>query len=355
MKLEFNYQTSALVLPGAVLSKLDTASETDLRLLLWLAAGEDRRADFDARQAAAALGSTEKEIDVSLAFWRGAGVLKVSNAHKKAAAEPSPEAQPAEAQIPVTVVTAATQYNVDGLPAYSGKELEELMLRRAELARLLKECQTVLGRVFNVSESNKMIALVDYLHLPDDYILLLCSYCKSKDKGSPAYVVTTAKALFNDEIVTTGALENYIEERERRLDFENFMRCLLGIGGRKLSAKETRFFDSWQKSGLPREVLAHAYEVSVDSTGELSLAHLNKIVENYKKEKVETLEDAEKQDGKHKEEMRRLYGGKSNKQSKGDNADFKTFEVEEFFNIAKQKGREAAAKAKGEQSDGSGK
>ena len=71
------------------------------------------------------------------------------------------------------------------------------MEERQMLRRLLKECQNLLGKVFNVAESNKLVALVDYLHLPEDYILLLCSYCKSKDKGSIAYVSTTAYELLS--------------------------------------------------------------------------------------------------------------------------------------------------------------
>ena len=129
------------------------------------------------------------------------------------------------------------------------------MEERQMLRRLLKECQNLLGKVFNVAESNKLVALVDYLHLPEDYILLLCSYCKSKDKGSIAYVSTTAYELFYADIVTLQALEEYIAGRERQQDFENFLRHLLGIGGRKLTPREKRFFESWRAMGLPNEVV----------------------------------------------------------------------------------------------------
>ena len=367
MNLELNYHNSVVVLPGAVIDKLDTASDVDLRLLILISTDSALREDFDAEKAAARLGIGAREVEMSLSFWRGAGLIKAHNLSKKRPAEvgaentegAAGEASGAEAAADARAAAAsgegaatatapaavptATLYNIDALPDYSGKELEALMAERRELGQLLKECQKVLGKVFNVSESNKIIALTDYLHLPDDYILTLCSYCKLRGKGSVAYVVTTAKALFNEDVVTIGALENYIEEREKKQDFENFMRQLLGLGGAKLTASQKRFLDAWQASGLPNEVLSFAYETSVDSTGTLSMQHMNKVIETYKKAGVSTLEDAKKQNEAHREEMRRKFA-RDEKKPQGGDSDFKTFEVDEWFDLAKKKSMEAAGK-----------
>lgn len=341
MKLEFNYHNSVIVLPGAVLSKIETASENDLRALIYLAANEGLRADFSPEKLAAAIGISENDASLSLAFWRGAGLIKVLKSGEKKAVPgdentPATEEEGKEAQKPI----AATHYTVDSLPDYSGKQLEELIKEREEVAVILKETQKVLGKVFNVSESNKIIALYDYLHLPEEYILLLSAHCKYNDKGSVAYVAATAKELFNADITTVGALENYIADKERARDFENYMRKLLGIGGRKLTAKEKRFFEAWQQSELPKEVIAKAYETSVDAIGEFSAPHMNKIIESYKKTGVTTAEEAEKQNEEHRREFQKQYVKKSSTKAKEDKSDFKTFEVDEFFDLAKKKSRE---------------
>ena len=332
MKIELNYQTDVLCLPGAVLQKLDTASDADLRVLLCLASDEALRGDFDAAKLSSRLDLSEKEIEMSVAFWRGAGLIKASRGAKKQAPQQDTEHTPKP-----RLLTG------DSLPSYTGKELEALMKERADLARLLNECQKLLGKVFNCSESNKMIALVDYLHLPEDYILLLCSYCVSRDKGSVAYVCATAQGLWNDDIVSSEGLEEYIDREEKRHTFENFLRTLFGLGQRKLTAKEKRFFDSWMQLGLPEEIISGAYERSVDSTGELSLPHLNKILVSYKEAGVKTLEDAAKQDERHREEMKKKFApGTGGKPSPAEKEQFPGFDIDEFYAIAEKKSREEA-------------
>lgn len=331
MKIELNYQTSVLTLPSAALQKLDTASDADLRVLLCIAASEELRQNFDAARLSSRLDLPASEIDLSIAFWRGAGVIKVGKGAKRSPLGEERGEKEKKDPPPAPVILGA-----DTLPDYSGKELEKLMEERKTLSQLLCECQKLLG-VFNVSESNKMIALVDYLHLSDEYILTLCSYCKSRGQGQVSRVCAKARDLSAKGVVTPEDLNAYIEEDERRHDFENYLRSLLGIGGAKLSAQQKRFFDSWAALGLSREVVSFAYEQSVDSTTTLSLQHLNKILESYKKAGVKTVEDAEEERRRHKEEQKKLYPDPQRKRGRGDGAEFKSFETEEFFALAKNR------------------
>ena len=338
MKTEFNYQNKVLTLPGSVLEKIATASDSDLRVLLVLAGRADLQESFDAAKLGVALNLSEKEVELSIAFWRGAGILKTGRTAKKGALPP--EKAKEEGNTTASEGSGPLVFSPQSCPTYTGKELEKLMEERQMLRRLLKECQNLLGKVFNVAESNKLVALVDYLHLPEDYILLLCSYCKSKDKGSIAYVSTTAYELFYADIVTLQALEEYIAGRERQQDFENFLRHLLGIGGRKLTPREKRFFESWRAMGLPNEVVSCGYEASVDATGELSLPHINRVLLSLQTAGAQNRAEAEQCIATHREEMKKLYGSKTppSKESKDQN-EFKSFDTEDFFNAAKKKGK----------------
>ena len=351
MKLEFSYQSEVIVLPGAVMDKLPTASEQDLRLLLLLSYKKELLEHFDPAVAAEELGISEKEAELSVAFWRGAGILKGSRGKKKseetaailkeAAREKSAlEKLKEEGEkdrrraLPAAVVPG-------DLPCYTGREVEEIVEKKG-LTQLLKECQSLLGKVFNVSESNKILALSDTLHLPDEYILLLCSYCKSKGKGTVPYVTATACELYNDGITTGTALEEYIAQREKSHDFINHLRHLLGLGSRKLSAKEKRFFENWEKMNFPFEVVVFAYEQSVNATSELSLPHMNAILEGFVKAGVKTLQDAQKQSEEHAKEMKKLYstGSASHPQPAEKKSDFTSFDSEDFFSAAKKKSLE---------------
>lgn len=344
MKLELNYQTDVITLPGAVLQKAASASETDLKLLLLLASKKELLLQFDPTIAAEELGISEKDAELSVAFWRGAGILKATKGAKGALQEakkgtPLQEApskkegaleEPQRKMLPFAVKPA-------DLPVYTGTEVEHLV-NEFGLDPLLRECQALLGKVFNVSESKKIIALSDTLHLSDTYILLLCSYCVSLGKGSVAYVTATACELYNGGIADEDALERYIAEREKYHDFENRIRHLAGIGGRKLSAKEGRFLENWQKMNFPFEVIAFAYELSVNATGEFAPAHLNAVLEGFKKADVKTTEDAQKQADLHAEEMKKTYAAKTPTAEKPEKkSDFVSFDSEDFFSAAKKR------------------
>ncbi|MBQ9468604.1 MAG: DnaD domain protein [Clostridia bacterium] len=331
MKIELNYQTSVFTLPASVLTKLDTASENDLKVLMYIASSERLREDFDAARLSTLLDLPASEIDLSVAFWRGAGVLRTGKSKKaREEARPSVQEKPENAPLPVAAH--------EKLPDYSGEELETMMAARAGLSGLLTECQKIL-HIDNLSptESKKLVALSDYLHLSDDYIMLLCQYCFEKGNPRVSYVASTAERMVNTNSVTTfEALEQFINEEARRHDFEARMRVLLGLGQAKLSAKQKKFFENWQKMSLPFEVISFAYEQSVDATTLLSLPHLNKILENYHKEGVRSVKDAERVTEKHREEQKKTFIASRDK-GKGDKADFKSFEADEFFNLTQKK------------------
>ncbi len=336
MKTEFNYQNKVLTLPGNVLEKIATASDSDLRVLLVLAGRTDLQENFDAAKLSVALNLSEKDVELSIAFWRGAGILKTGRTAKKGTSPQEKE----EKNTTLPEKSSPLVFSPQSCPTYTGKELEKLLEDRQILRRLLKECQNLLGKIFNVAESNKLVALVDYLHLPEDYILLLCSYCKSKDRGSVAYVTATAYELFNADIITLQALEEYIAGKERQQDFENFLRHLLGIGSRKLTAREKRFFENWLAMNLPNEVVACGYEASVDSTGELSLPHLNRVLLNLQTAGAQNRAEAERCFAEHREEMKKLYGNKTPPSKERNNqSEFQSFDTEDFFNAAKKKGK----------------
>ena len=327
MKIELNFQNAVICLPGAVLQKAETATEQDLRVLLYIAGSPSALAQFDAAKAAVALDMPERDVENAISFWRGAGILKTGRSKKKAENEEQESEKPAVA--PVTMQS--------GVPSYTGKQLEEIMKERTRLGRLLEECQKVLDRVFNVTESNLIVAMCDNMHLDDDYILLLSSYCMQKKESGVTvkYVYNTAYSLYEQNIVTFAALEDYIAAEEASRDFTNYLRKLLGVGSRTLSAREKKFFESWQKLGLPKEVVRFAYEKSVDATGELSLPHLNKILVEWKKDGVKTLADAKRAAEKFKEQNAGLYTDRQKKKETG--GEFKSFDVNDFFEAAKKK------------------
>lgn len=338
MKYEFNFGNGVISLPEAVLSRLEAAGELDLKLLLLLASSPEMREDPDSAKLATAVGYSASEVDISIAFWRGAGILKGGKSQKKkavATATTENKKEPVQMALPAPEVISG----IKDMPTYTGTEIEQLINEKSGLKSLLDECQRILEKVFSIHESNKIIGLSDYLGLEDGYILLLCSYCKSIGKGSVAYVAKTATELYQNNIDNLAALEAYIEHRERTVSFEGKMRTLMGIGSRALSTRERKFFEQWSQFGFSDEILQLAYDQTVDSSGKAAVGLMNTILSSWHEKGVKTIADAQAQIDQHKSEIKRQYAKKNGAEPAFSDSSFNT---DEFFDIALQKSLEIA-------------
>ena len=75
MKLKIDGKQNNPILPRAVEPLLADADASDLRVLIYAALRTADGADFEAKDAAAALALSESEVRSSVKFWRGAGLL----------------------------------------------------------------------------------------------------------------------------------------------------------------------------------------------------------------------------------------------------------------------------------------
>ena len=362
MKIELQYGNTVLTLPGAALSLLSTAGDAELRLLLLLCGDPALREDFDRAAAAERLELSVGEVDTALAFWRGAGILKLPKAGRKASAETSAETSaevPVEtgaegdaseslannAMEPVTVVRSDSEVH------YTGQELDELVAKRQELRWLLEESQKIAGKVFSTAESCKVITLADYYGLSTEYLLLLFQYCRTIDKCTVPYAYRTGQELFRQGITTVEQLEEYLKTEEQRQTLESKLRGLLGIGKRTITAKEKRFFTEWAKNGHSFELISLAYEQNVDATGEWSLPYMNKILSKWKEQGIDSPGAVQTAEAAYRAAKNQASngesagtagsGGKSSggspRKKAGGRSEFRSFDADEFFKTALQK------------------
>jgi len=347
MKLFFKDASSGknITLPEKVIAKLDSASDIDVRTILYLAAAISQNSEaeasgeIDVAEISEKIGCTQNEVEMSIAFWRGAGVLTLENGtdkgKRKVVKEKSVEKEEAthekDGEKKVQVIFS------DDMPHYTGEEIERLCEERAGLKNLIDECQRLVGKVFNQTEANKIIALSDYLKLDDAYILLIFSYCKSIGKNSVHYAVKTAFSLYNEGVDTPEMLEDFIRIAESKNSLISKLRSLLGIGARKLTKKETDFVDEWARKDYDFSLIERAYEITIDNTGNASLPYMNKILMSWQEQGLGTIAEVDKALASYKAEKQ-----KSNAQ-KGDSS----FDTDEFFKIALEKSYSRAKERNG--------
>lgn len=332
MKLSFIYGTDVLILPAKALEKLNAASEVELKVLLKLAACGSG-SDILPATLAAELGLDESTLNSAISFWRGVGILQTDaqTAVSHLSARSEDGRLPASGTPKVQVNTRAgkdgrkvTTVQTDEMPHYTAEEITRIFAENSDLSGMIDECQNILGKIFNPTEVNKLLALTEYYRLEFDYVVLLCYHCKKIGKASVPYVDRMAKSLWQEGIVTTEALEERLALLSSAADLGSAFRQLSGAGGRSFTEKEMKFFTQWSKWQVTAELLKLAYEVTVDNTGAPSMPYINKVLSNWQEAGYRTPDEV----------VAAMEAYKQKKEAKAAGASVGSFNTDEFFDAA---------------------
>ena len=343
MNIKINYGTGVATLPTAALGSLDRATKADIKLLFLLCAepfllcGESREACMSRIRERS--GCSVPQIEASLAFWRGAGVLDMeegadsecpsaassaeepqaaesvpsmpasaggtsadTTAAETAASEPAsaPAATPAPTQTVQTVnvtVTRAKTKMLDEIPNYTADELERFLTEQQDIAKYLDECQCIWGGIFNQRDTTLIISLVNTWGFTWDYVLSLLAYAskhfQARDNQGKSlnFVYRTAVAYHKEGILTDEALRQKFLEEERMKDFEHRIRAMFGLGERNLTPKEKKYFSTWlYEYKYGPDIIEMAYNIAVDTKGTPQMNYINGILKNWYEDGLTTSE-----------------------------------------------------------------
>ena len=278
--MKFQFQDEVLVVPGSVLSASGAGAE-ELRVLLWLAS--DLSLGEKPRQLAKLAECDVKRVQAALRFWREQGVLTVGDesvpvmATQKAAPEKTSET-------PSRVLL----HRANELPTYSSGELADLLEKRASVRALIDEAQRILGKIFNLSEVNILVCMLDYLGMSEECVLLLLAHCKKIGKSNLRAIEKYAYTLVERNIVDPESLEEEIRTVEAMHSFEGEIRTMFGMKSRALTSRESKMLRAWVSFGYDAEIVRRAYELTVQATGDASLPYANSILERWNSEGLKT-------------------------------------------------------------------
>ena len=277
--MKFNFRQDVLVLPASVLSCCEKADAATLRVLLWLAS--DLSLIEKPRQLAKLADCSERAVGKAIDLWTSEKIL-------------AKDAGDAVAVMAVTDATVEKKekrvlQRADTLPVYSSSELADLIERRQGMRELIDEAQQILGKMFNPSEINILVAMVDYLSMDEDCILLLLAHCKRIGKDSLRAIEKYAYSLVDDDITDAAALEERFRYLEQLHTFEGEVRTMFGMKSRALTSKEKKMLEKWCGFGYGIDVVQRAYEITVGATNTPSPAYANAILERWNSEGLKTV------------------------------------------------------------------
>ena len=188
-------------------------------------------------------------------------------------------------------------------PEYSQQAVVDHIEHDTRWSALLGEVQRTLGRILSTEETKCLLAIHDYLRLPDDVVSVLVTYCVDRNRrrnlGMPSMrtIEKEAYAWADAGIDTFEAAADHMQQMLRRNSREGQICRVLQISGRNLTAAEQKYVSQWIEWGFPDETIALAYEKTCLNTGGLKWAYLNSILSRWQAKGFLTVRDVRAGDG----------------------------------------------------------
>ncbi len=319
-KLKIHYGDGVLCLPKKeVLDSLTAADGFNLKVLLLVSAEESLRNDYSSlsKELCTRLDCTPTALKKAVAFWQNKGILELCNADTEA--EKTAEA----ASNGVKATENGRYLQTSELPTYTEGQVADVIEKNTELRGTIDICQQIVGKIFTPAEAQTVVRLFDHLRLDGEYIVTLFAYCRDNGKKSLRYIEKTAIGLYDDGIDTTSALNEHIKWLECRDELTAKVKNLIGAASRALTSKEKKSIEQWTMEWkFDFDVISRAYEVTVDSIGDVKLPYMNKVLENWHDSGLTTIKSVEES----------LEAYKKNKTEAENTAS--GFDTDEFFKAA---------------------
>ena len=313
------YGEAVTVLPMKAADAADRASGIDCKILMCLAADPSARVgDGDSlARFADRIGCSLGEVERAVAYWSDAGVLRVEELaseiktvgrpRKKTAEETVREEMQKRGITPEKTAEAPAEQEdatkgkkprrSEELPSYTLEELTTLLESKKNLSLFVDECQRAYGKIFNPREVSRILALVEYYSLEEEYVLTLLRYygeMPAEERKSLGYIIKKADALIDAGIETVEALSARLNAERALKDTEGQIRTVFGLGTRAFTAKERAAVLRWVgEFECSMELIRLAYDRTVNATGKPSIPYAAKILERWHVEGLKTPEDVQ--------------------------------------------------------------
>ena len=255
-------------LPAATADKLKIATKEDLAVLIWFSRHGQR---WDAAACAADLGLDAALCESCLQTWVQAGVLMAADT----------AVTPAADTVPVkTARLQAVKPRIQEVLAYQREH--------PDFRDFLEAASATLGKAISHSDTATLLYLLDTVGLSDRVILMEIAYAVGIGKGNMRYIEKMALNWADEDITTFEAVNDHILKLEAGRKAATRVEAALGLKV-PLTASQcemaVRWTDEWK---FDDEMLCRAAAITTEKAGKFSAAYMNKILERWHAEGIDT-------------------------------------------------------------------
>lgn len=280
----------------------------------------DSQASFTLADGADALNCTERDILRALKYWTKIGILELSFDDDKKLSGirllPLRDALPKACESAAALAPSVPAKTVSSVPAPAepesvkmspvrkpapaqpvSKDTLKKLQEEEDFVQILFIAEQYLSRTLSPTDTEKIAYFYDQLKLSCELIEYLIEYCVSGGHRSIRYIESIALAWAEKGITT-------VEQAKKESTFynKNYFAILkaLGVKNRNPVDAEISIMDSWLgEYGFTMDIIKEACTRTVMQTGQPSFQYADKILQEWKKNGVHTLEDIIPLDAKH--------------------------------------------------------
>ncbi len=265
---------SMFAVPQSLVDKhLRLASAEQLKVLLWCLKNLDKQ--FDIAAVCDGLKLDEYTVRDALDHWCERGVL-CSTVEVKAQLEPEKKKK--------AVRSAVVKPGRD--------EVARRGLEDPEVAFILREAEQKLGRILRQSESSTLVWLHDDMGLSASLILMIVAFAVTEGKANIGFIERTAVEWANDGVSDITEAEQRLVVMRRRKSAWHLVETAMGIEHRSPTKAELETADTWVNEwNYGHDIIREAYEVCINTTSKFSMPYIKKVISEWHKAGVKTVED----------------------------------------------------------------
>lgn len=185
-------------------------------------------------------------------------------------------------------------------PNYSERDVMEAVESDGSFRSLYGEVQRVLGKTLNTEELKILLGFTRYLGLPPDVISVLVNYCKDRMRQRGSSRNPSLRAIEKEAYAWAERGIDTMEEAAAFIQNQNVynssmahIKHLVQIRGRRLTAAEERYAQSWAQMGFDDAAITMAYERTCINTGGLKWPYMNSILKRWHEAGLHTAEQIE--------------------------------------------------------------
>lgn len=293
---------SVFVVPTVLVDKyIKLASFCAVKSLLWIL--KNQGGNFSVSEIAHGVGSSEADVKEALEYWVSEGVLVSSESGAQASAAPTQSdsylLEKAEKKQETGAVKAHAEEKVELiLPTFD--QVAARINESKEIAGLINQVQMMLGRTTGYDMNARLVQMVDGYGFPVELVLRLIQYCVDLGKTSNAFILSVAKNWYGKEITTLEQADEYINEHTEAQRIYYELKLQTGLSAPMATPKQEEYLVKWDSWGMSTEMIVAAYNKTVENTGKISWAYMDKMLAGWYNEGLKTTEAVEKANEKFK-------------------------------------------------------